>query len=408
VLDNRRTNSEVHPPRRTRTASGAPLPSPTRESWNGIRVLHVVPTVGRGGASLGAIELMIALEGEHSVNTRLCVLGRPALGFEIPNALSEPSYLGAANPNETSSIPSLVWKLRKVVREGRYDIVHSHLYPDSLVAAVASAAAGHTLHLAHIRDTPPSLADGGIKREVRRTLLRLAYGMGRTRFVAVSQDAADYAMRHLSLENSRVTVMTDGINPHRIVRDARHLPRPDQERITIGAAGRLVPEKGFDVLIKAVARLVEARPNLVLRIAGSGSQHKPLANLAKSLGLAGQVEFLAEIEDMASFYSRLDVFVLPSLSSEGLPRVMLEAMFAGVPIVATDTAGTGVAISDGVTGALVGVGDVEGLVRALSALANNPSQRAALAEAAQKNAWQRFTISRVAREIAEHYRQMLQ
>ncbi len=378
------------------------------EILNGIRVLHVVPTVGTGGASHSAIELMDALEHEHSLSTQLCVLGTPTPDVKFPTSISGPIYLGATNPNAASSIPSSVWRLRKILREGRYDIVHSHLYPGSLTAAVSSAAAGHVAHLAHIRDMPPNLAEGGMKREAKKALLRLAYGLGRTSFVAVSQAAADYALRYLSLESSRMTVVTNGVNPYRIVRDAKRAPRLEQERITIGAAGRLVPEKGFGVLIEAIAKLVAAKPNLVLRIAGSGSQREPLAGLAKFLGLADQVEFLNDIEDMASFYASLDVFVLPSLSSEGLPRVILEAMFAGVPIVATDIAGTGEAISDGVTGTLVKAGDVEGLARALSALIEHPAKRAALAEAAQKNAWQRFTIGRVASEIAEHYRQMLQ
>ncbi len=378
-----------------------------KDSLNGIRVLHVVPTVGEGGASRAAIELMDALEKEHSVSTQLCVLGTPAPDFKIPTSVSGPIYLGADNPNAASSIPSSVWKLRKVMREGRYDIVHSHLYPDSLVAAASSATLGGISHLAHIRDLPPNLAEGGVKREAKKALHRLAYGIGQTYFVAVSQAAADYALQHLSLESSRMIVVTDGVNPYRIVRDARRDPRAEQERITIGAAGRLVPGKGFDVLIKAIAKLVEAKPNLVLRIAGSGSQRDPLADLAKSLGLAGQVEFLTEIDDMASFYASLDIFVLASFS-EGLPRVILEAMFAGVPIVATDTAGTGEAISDGVTGAVVKAGDAEGLARAALALIDNPAKHIALAEAAQKAAWQRFTIGRVASEIAARYRQLLQ
>lgn len=372
-----------------------------------LRVLHVVPTT-EGGAYRSALELMVELEKEHLMSTQLCVLGKQIRHSEILNSSSKPIYLGAANAGAASSISSSVWKLRNIVRAGRYDIVHSHLYPADLVAAFASAAVGRIPHLAHLRDTPPGLSAGGVKRRTKKALLRVAYSAGGTRFVAVSQAAADYALHHLSLDRRRLAVVMNGIDPHRIaVKHAHAEGSVGREGITIAAAGRLVPEKGLDVLIKATASLVKAKPQLILRIAGSGSQRRHLAELANSLGIAGNVQFVDEIRDMANFYAGVDIFVLSSLSSEGLPRVILEAMFAGVPIVATDTAGTCEAISDGVTGVVVRAGDAKELASAIATLLANSAKRATLAEAARQLAWRKFTVRRVANEIADQYRCLL-
>ena len=106
------------------------------------------------------------------------------------------------------------------------------------------------------------------------------------------------------------------------------------------------PMKGIEYLLDATAKLVTEFPKIRLRIAGEGNLKDYLRNKAKELGLSGNVEFIGRVQDMKPFYGSIDVLVLPS-HTEGLPLVVLEAMAAALPIVATTVGGTPEVIRDG-------------------------------------------------------------
>jgi glycosyltransferase involved in cell wall biosynthesis len=122
------------------------------------------------------------------------------------------------------------------------------------------------------------------------------------------------------------------------------------------------------------------------------------------LGISGLVQFLGPVQDMASFYRSLDVFVLPSVSTEGLPLVVLEAMASRVPVVATRLAGAPEVIESGVNGLLVPPGDVGVLAEALMGLAGDAKLRLKFAELGVAHVREKFTVERVAEQVAAVYR----
>jgi glycosyltransferase involved in cell wall biosynthesis len=177
------------------------------------------------------------------------------------------------------------------------------------------------------------------------------------------------------------------------------------ESFTVGYAGRLVPEKGVDVLLKAFSQLpCSAR----LVIVGSGPAEAALRNLARSLGIAERVTFRAPIPStqMPDFYRSLDVFVLPSRTQpnwkEQFGRVLIEAMACGVPVVTSRCGEAPNVVGD--AGLLFDEEDVAALVMHLSQLMDQPQCRKALGRRGRARVVQRYTMRRIADQTVEVYR----
>lgn len=183
--------------------------------------------------------------------------------------------------------------------------------------------------------------------------------------VAVSEAQADKC-RRAGVRPENLTVIHNAIDPERFVDpDPRYRAKLEKlfrgpKSHLIATAGRLSPEKGFDVFIAAAARVVEAQPDVGFVIFGHGALKQVLQQQILMLGLTGSVVLAGFRNDLDRFLPQLDLFVLPSYT-EGLPNVVLEACAAGVPVVATEVGGTPEVIQDGQGGLLVPPGDPDAL-----------------------------------------------
>jgi GalNAc-alpha-(1->4)-GalNAc-alpha-(1->3)-diNAcBac-PP-undecaprenol alpha-1,4-N-acetyl-D-galactosaminyltransferase len=167
----------------------------------------------------------------------------------------------------------------------------------------------------------------------------------------------------------------------------------------ITAVGRLAPQKGFDLLLQAFARIAAAHPSWSLRIVGDGRERAALTELARTLGVAERVEFTGRVDNVFPLLAAADLFVLSS-RFEGFPNALAEAMSAGLPVIAFDCQrGPSAIIRHEIDGLLVPAEDVAGLAAAIDRLIANPAARATLAarapeiverysEAAIMNRWE--------------------
>jgi glycosyltransferase involved in cell wall biosynthesis len=180
--------------------------------------------------------------------------------------------------------------------------------------------------------------------------------------------------------------------------------RPEQ--VVIGAVGRLSPEKGFDVLIRAVQQLSGAGQDIILVLVGEGEDRTRLEALARELGVTERVRLPGYCADPRPIYEAMDLFVLSSLR-EGLPNVVLEAMALEVPVVASQIAGVPRLIQDGDDGLLVPPGSVANLAQAIGRLLADAGLRAKLARAGRAKVVSRYSFAERINKIAALYDALL-
>jgi glycosyltransferase involved in cell wall biosynthesis len=170
--------------------------------------------------------------------------------------------------------------------------------------------------------------------------------------------------------------------------------------------GRLSPEKGQDLLLRSVAALTPEYPSLQLIFAGIGPFELTLRQLAQQLGIADRVQFAGYVSDMPSLYASVDVVVQSSLT-EGLPNVMLEAAYLGVPIIATDVGGTREVVEHGVSGWLIEPGDTVVLAEALRKYVSAPGYFIEMAARGRGRIESEFAFPTRTEKQTEIYRELL-
>jgi glycosyltransferase involved in cell wall biosynthesis len=170
--------------------------------------------------------------------------------------------------------------------------------------------------------------------------------------------------------------------------------------------GSLTPEKRLDRLLRAAALVRRDMPELHVWIVGDGPLRQEMEAQVRASPLAQSVRFLGVQNQVANYMSAGDLVALTS-ESEGMPAVLLEAGLLGLPVVATRVGGVSECVLDGQTGILVQRNDEDGLANALRSLLQRPQQRCRLGAAARAWVERNFTMSRVAHQYAEFYRQVL-
>lgn len=172
--------------------------------------------------------------------------------------------------------------------------------------------------------------------------------------------------------------------------------------VTLLYAGRISPEKGLEVLIRAMEKLQD---NIRLLVAGQGRSRDvlPLMKLAQALDLDGRIEWLGHVDDIASRMADADIGVVPTVAKEAFGLSVLEFMSQGVPVVATNNGGPSEIITDGIDGLLVRPSDPEALASAISKLADDASLRSQMGAKAAVVVGERFSYPQFYRQILDVY-----
>lgn len=178
----------------------------------------------------------------------------------------------------------------------------------------------------------------------------------------------------------------------------------NEDSFRIGAIGRLVRQKGFDVLLAALARL-GTEIDWRCEIAGDGVLRRRLERRAAHLGLADRVRFLGHIEDPADFYAQQDVIISPS-RYEGFGYVLAEAALAGLPVIATAVSSNPEIVEDGRTGILVPLDDEAAIAEALLQLSSRPNRLEELGEHARLRARERFDPEQIYEELGTFFQSL--
>lgn len=260
-----------------------------------------------------------------------------------------------------------VRRLRALIRTQRPDAVLSFISTSNVLTLLASA--GLASRVVVSERIEPAM-DRTISRSWR-IARALAYRFADV-VVAQTQSAADWLRRHCGCDAVVIP------NP------LRALPEPalDREPLVVGI-GRLVPQKGFDLLLDAFAMVHGSFPGWRLCLVGDGAERARLEALAAGLGIGDAVTFAGRVRDVETWIARAGLVVAPS-RFEGFPNVVLESMGLGAAVISADCpSGPAELIENGVNGRLVPAEDVAALAAAMRELMHDPDRRAALGAAAR-------------------------
>lgn len=289
-----------------------------------------------------------------------------------------------------------VIRVARFVRAHDIEIVHAHAARDYHLAALALrfASRGRLVLTRHALFP---------LRRINRPLLRSAGCV-----IAVSQAVADSLRLSGVIDASKITVIHNGIEIERFDQPA---PRSRDSPVVVGTVGHLAPIKGHDVFVRAAALISARRPSVHFVIIGEDksphmSYRRHLESLLAELGLSGSVTMPGWRDDMPAALSSLTLFV-SAARSEPFGLAIVEAMAVGLPIVAAASEGALEIIDDGVNGKLAPVDDPEALADAIDNLLNDPLERERLGRNAQLTAGQRFSVSRMASDTEQVYREVL-
>lgn len=232
-------------------------------------------------------------------------------------------------------------QLRQVIQSVRPDLIHSHDYKMSFYAARVANCCGTSIPLLATAHgwTGHTWRERAIYYPADRRQLRQFAAV-----IAVSEEIRQTLVQH-GCAPQRIHLLLNGIDPQEYQRnlEVRQAVRQElglgQDEIVIGAVGRAEPQKRFDVMIDAFARLASERPRLRLLIAGDGSHLPRLQQMVHARKLAARITLLGHCPAMKRTYQAFDM-VAQSSDYEGTPTVIVEAMALGIPIVATDVGGT--------------------------------------------------------------------
>jgi glycosyltransferase involved in cell wall biosynthesis len=252
-----------------------------------------------------------------------------------------------------------------------------------------AALAGVPVRIGSRREINPDKSPAQIR------LQRLAYRAA-TKVVANSP-AARQTLEDEGLAPASIAVIPNGLDPAAF---AAREPKPTVR--TIVTVANLRPEKNHETLIAAAAALVREIPDLRFRLVGAGPRRAELEALVAARNLSRHVEFLGHREDVPALLAEADAYVLPS-RSEAFPNGAIEAMAAGLPVVASAVGGLCDLIDDGRTGLLVPPSEPDALAAAIRTLVANPARAAALGAAARASVRQQYAFDRMVASFEDLY-----
>jgi glycosyltransferase involved in cell wall biosynthesis len=364
-----------------------------------VRVVLLVDTVGGGGAEQVVADLAVNLDSQR-FDVAVCATradGRQAA--EVRRSGVPVTVIGRRSRWD---VPGML-RLWSFLRDGGFDVLHAHKFGSNVWARLFGRSSGIPVVIIHEHSWDYR---GGFKRDVRAGLDRF---LSRFCDAVVTPSEADRQAweRVVGVAPRKLRLVRNGV--------AKPAPQPaslrrelglSEDAIVIGNVGRLEPEKGFDLLVRAFALVANRYPQARLILVGDGSQRAALEALSHDLGVADRCLLTGYRHAASGLMGEFDIFASAS-RNEGLPLALIEAMSAGRPVVATAVGGVPEVVVDGATGFLVPGGDIALFGEQLGRLIDDADLRNRMGQNGQARYQALFTVERMVSEIEAIYMDLL-
>jgi glycosyltransferase involved in cell wall biosynthesis len=300
-------------------------------------------------------------------------------------------------------VPLYLSNLIRLLRRGRFDLVHCHLIAANLIAKPVAATCGMPVLFNHDQCNDVFR----YRNKVRLWLDRL-HNQYTARIIAVSDSTRDFLLQWEKIPPGKVALIYNAVDPERFFPGPPELRRrcrlefglPEHGPVVLGV-GRLQSQKNFPGFLEVAAALSRSLPEVRFVIAGDGPDRTSLEHLAHRLGIGELVHFPGFVTKMRELYLAADVLFFPSLF-EGTPMTVLEAMASGLPIVASRIDGTAEVLTDGHDAFLVPAGENRAFAERLTTVLQDQP----LAQRLARNALTRvrhFTAPAMAQQVESLY-----
>lgn len=376
-----------------------------------IKILHVITTLGRGGAERQLVNLVsntdrsrfqhivVFLRKPDDFAAEIESAGGRAICLDLPG--SKP-WLQAAK------------EIRKLIKTEKPTLLHSWLYDANISARLASLFSTKlplivSLQNADYETTTVKSANlSPTKIRFLQYVDRVSARWTSPIFVACSEFVRHSASKHLGLRESEVALIYNSVDPQGItatpaaVDDLRESLKLPADAFVFLNIGRLDPQKGQAVLLKAFRNVADKMPKAYLVVLGHGPLKESLKDLGRELGISERIRMPGASPNVGTFLSLANVFVFPSFF-EGLPLALIEAMSKGLPCIVSEIDTLLEVVKDGDTGLLVPPGSEEQLSAAMLELYDNQAKRTLLGDHAREEVSRKFHIRATIKQWEELY-----
>ncbi len=366
-----------------------------------IKVVHLLASLPVGGAEDLVAAIVRGLPPRRFAPEVACLEAPGPVGAELAAAGYPVHSLGL--DLQHASAWRLAAAVRRLLKEIRPDILHTHLYHPNLYGRLAALGLGLPGVVAAVHNSYTRV-------KFHRRLWNHLLGWASDRILVGSPRVWEDVRRYDAVPASRLLLLPYGIDPAELETDlSREEARGflSVSGFVLAAVGRLEEQKGQKHLLAAMAGVRRQIPEATLILVGEGRQRQVLEHQARELGLADRVRFLGTRRDLALIYRALDLYVQPSLW-EGLPLALLKAMGAGLPVLATRVGGVMELIEDGVNGRIVAPAEPEALGRVLVELYQRPQLRARLGAAARLTIREHYSLEAMLAGLEQLYLELWQ
>lgn len=366
-----------------------------------MRIIHIQKVKGIAGSENHLLALLPGLQA-MGIDVTMLVLATDrvrAQGFiEAMQARGVESMLQAMGGDLS---PNLPFQLSRLLQQQHYDLVHTHLIHADFYGGIAAKWAGVKALVATRHNTFPPLARfplNIINRLVSKNLDRI---------ICISHNVAKFTAGIDSNSQNKLEVIHYGLDPVvEALGESRPTFRKQANEVIIGIVARLIVEKDYPTLIRAMRQVVDKHAYARLVIIGDGPLRSELQHLVHSLDLQQHIDFLGQQDYAARLMPGFDIFAFPSLF-EGFGLVLLEAMAAGLPVIATRVASIPEIVEDGVSGLLVPPQDPDRFAAAINTLIADPALAHRMGQAGQTRVADNFTVEAMVQHTAQLYRAVL-
>lgn len=309
-------------------------------------------------------------------------------GILIPEARQRGIRVSSLNKGEGFN-PLLVFQLKRWLRKEGVELLHTHNFAPLIYGGLAARLAG--IPVVNTRH-------GRAPLKAPRWVWRC-----QSQVVSVSQDALQELQKHNALNGTPVDVIYNGIDVSAFRTLSKGKKRVENRFVKrMGMIARLSPEKDHRILLRAFQLILLKHPHMELWILGDGPLREALESEVWNQGLREQVRFLGFRQDIPDILEKLDIFVLAT-KMEGLSMTLLEAMAAGLPVVASSVGGNPEVVVDGETGFLVPAGDAAALADAVVRLLEDLSLSQRMGSAGRRRVEEHFSIEKMVKRYVQLY-----